>query len=155
MENIPSRHYDSSMEKKPYPSETQERFIVRMPDGMRKQIAASAKANNRSMNAEIVSRLADSYIYEMLPPSRDSHYQPAPPAVNVVLDSRGYPQSWDEIHEHIRAIRRTLGVDVISLNVSVLSPDLEGNSKSLEQADDLRSYYEIQIKHPSKRSKAK
>jgi hypothetical protein len=43
--------------KKPYPSERQERFIVRLPDGMRSRIANAAKANNRSMNAEVVSRL--------------------------------------------------------------------------------------------------
>lgn len=48
------------MKKKPYPSETQERFIVRLPDGMRDRIAAEAKANNRSMNAEIVARLEGS-----------------------------------------------------------------------------------------------
>lgn len=45
------------MERKPYPSETQERFIVRLPDGMRDRIAEAAKANNRSMNAEIVHML--------------------------------------------------------------------------------------------------
>lgn len=45
------------MERKPFPSETQERFIVRFPDGMRDRIADVAKMNNRSMNAEIVARL--------------------------------------------------------------------------------------------------
>jgi hypothetical protein len=45
------------MIKKPYPSETQDRFIVRLPDGMRDRIAELAKSNNRSMNAEIVQRL--------------------------------------------------------------------------------------------------
>lgn len=49
------------MERKPFPSETQERFIVRFPDGMRDRIAEAAKANNRSMNAEIVARLEDSF----------------------------------------------------------------------------------------------
>lgn len=45
------------MEKKTYPSELQERFIVRLPDGMRGRIADAAELNGRSMNAEIVSRL--------------------------------------------------------------------------------------------------
>ncbi len=48
------------MERKPYPSETQERFIVRLPDGMRDRIADSAKFHNRSMNSEIVARLTAS-----------------------------------------------------------------------------------------------
>lgn len=39
------------------PSQAADKFIFRMPDGMREQIAAAAKANNRSMNAEIVARL--------------------------------------------------------------------------------------------------
>lgn len=42
------------MKKTPYPSETQERFIIRLPDGMRDRIAEEAKKNGRSMNAEIV-----------------------------------------------------------------------------------------------------
>lgn len=53
------------MEKKPYPSETQERFIVRFPDGMRDRIAEEAKKNNRSMNAEIVARLEQSLAGEI------------------------------------------------------------------------------------------
>lgn len=34
-----------------------DQFVVRLPDGMRERIAEQAKANNRSMNAEIVARL--------------------------------------------------------------------------------------------------
>lgn len=49
------------MEKKPFPSETQERFIVRLPDGMRDKVADSSKANKRSMNSEIVARLQSSF----------------------------------------------------------------------------------------------
>lgn len=44
-----------------YPSETQDRFIVRLPDGMRERIKAAADANNRSMNSEIVARLQASF----------------------------------------------------------------------------------------------
>lgn len=43
--------------KKPAPSDTLDKFMLRMPEGMRERIAKSAKENNRSMNAEIVSRL--------------------------------------------------------------------------------------------------
>lgn len=34
-----------------------DKFIIRLPDGMRDRIKAAAEANNRSMNAEIVARL--------------------------------------------------------------------------------------------------
>ncbi len=41
-----------------FPSRTSDQFSVRFPDGMRDEIARSAKANGRSMNAEIIARLA-------------------------------------------------------------------------------------------------
>lgn len=47
--------------KTPYPSETQERYIVRFPDGMRDRIREAAEASGRSMNAEIVARLQASF----------------------------------------------------------------------------------------------
>lgn len=39
------------------PSQSQDKFIVRLPDGMRDRIKAAADEANRSMNAEIVSAL--------------------------------------------------------------------------------------------------
>lgn len=51
-------------DKQPFPSQQQDRFIVRLPDGMRSRIAQAAKDNNRSMNAEIVARLMESFRYE-------------------------------------------------------------------------------------------
>lgn len=39
------------------PSEAQDKFIVRLPDGMRDQLKAAAEANNRTMTAEVVARL--------------------------------------------------------------------------------------------------
>lgn len=43
------------------PSAGQDKFIVRLPDGMRDRIKAAAEANNRSMNAEIVATLERTY----------------------------------------------------------------------------------------------
>lgn len=61
MEYIPSWKYHKKMTRNPYPSEVQDRFIVRLPNGMREKIAEIAKANGRSMNAEIVARLEQSF----------------------------------------------------------------------------------------------
>ncbi|MGB3486653.1 MAG: Arc family DNA-binding protein [Xanthobacteraceae bacterium] len=44
-----------------YPSQQQDRFIVRLPDGMRDRIKEAAEKNNRSMNAEIVAALEEKY----------------------------------------------------------------------------------------------
>ncbi|MTC21806.1 MULTISPECIES: Arc family DNA-binding protein [unclassified Providencia] len=42
-----------------YPSQTQDKFTVRFPDGMRDAIAKRAEANGRSMNSEILQILQD------------------------------------------------------------------------------------------------
>jgi hypothetical protein len=47
-----------------YPSRTLDKFILRLPNGMRDAIAASAKRNSRSMNAEIILRLQNSFAAE-------------------------------------------------------------------------------------------
>lgn len=49
------------MSKELPPSRTAEQFVVRFPDGMRDRIAEAAKNNKRSMNAEIVARLQQSF----------------------------------------------------------------------------------------------
>ena len=49
------------MSDSPYPSQTQDKFVLRLPDGMRDRIKAAAEANNRSMNAEIVATLEEKY----------------------------------------------------------------------------------------------
>lgn len=43
-----------------FPSRTADKFMMRMPDGMRDRLSALAKNNHRSMNAEIVARLLGS-----------------------------------------------------------------------------------------------
>lgn len=47
--------------KAEFPSDLADRFQVRMPPGLRDRIAAAAKTNSRSMNAEIVARLEASF----------------------------------------------------------------------------------------------
>jgi hypothetical protein len=44
-----------------YPSQAQDRIIIRMPDGMRDKLSAIARANGRSMTAEVVHRLEQSF----------------------------------------------------------------------------------------------
>jgi len=44
-----------------FPSHELDRFIVRLPDGMRARIQEEADKNGRSMNAEIVVRLEESF----------------------------------------------------------------------------------------------
>lgn len=41
--------------------QVEDKYTVRFPDGLRDRIAEAAKTNNRSMNAEIVARLQESF----------------------------------------------------------------------------------------------
>lgn len=45
-----------------YPSEQADKYLLRLPEGMRERLKAAAQENNRSMNAEIVARLEQSFL---------------------------------------------------------------------------------------------
>lgn len=47
-------------------SREQDKFVVRLPDGLRPEIAAMARLNHRSMNGEIIIRLQRTLILEQL-----------------------------------------------------------------------------------------
>lgn len=40
-----------------FPSETADKFVIRLPDGLRERVKAAAARNNRTMNAEIVTAI--------------------------------------------------------------------------------------------------
>lgn len=44
-----------------FPSRGLDKFVLRMPEGMRERIGAAARANKRTMNAEIIQRLEESF----------------------------------------------------------------------------------------------
>lgn len=58
------------------PSRSSDKFIVRLPDGMRDQLAAAAKANRRSMNAELIIHLERGLTAPTPSPQTDSPVQP-------------------------------------------------------------------------------
>jgi hypothetical protein len=51
-----------------------DKFMLRLPDGMRERIKAAADASNRSMNAEIVATLEEKYP-PPIPDEPDSEWQ--------------------------------------------------------------------------------
>ncbi len=55
-------------DREKYPSEAAERFQVRLPEGMRNRIKKAAEENGRSMNAEIVQRLDESFSEPLILP---------------------------------------------------------------------------------------
>ncbi len=64
------------------PSRTAEQFVVRFPEGMRNRVAEAAKANSRSMNAEIVARLQASF-----EPATDDSLKQKVEQANAELDA--------------------------------------------------------------------
>ena len=52
------------MKQAVYSSRTADKFVVRLPDGMRERIADVARNHHRSMNSEIIARLEQSLIQE-------------------------------------------------------------------------------------------
>lgn len=47
-------------------SREQDKFVVRLPDGLRPEIAAVARLNHRSMNGESINRLQRSLVLEQI-----------------------------------------------------------------------------------------
>ena len=47
-------------------SRVQDKFVIRLPDGLRPEIAAVASRNQRSMNGEIINRLERSLSLELV-----------------------------------------------------------------------------------------
>lgn len=49
----------------PCSSRTADKFVVRLPDGMREKISEVARIHHRSMNSEIICRLEDSLAQDL------------------------------------------------------------------------------------------
>ena len=75
------------------------------------------------MNAEIVARLQSTL--------------DGPPIVYLLLDSHGYPQSWEEIRTLFRALIQDEGLDVVSTEAHILTPDMESSSRRAKEAAEL------------------
>ncbi|MBA1272620.1 Arc family DNA-binding protein [Stutzerimonas azotifigens] len=52
------------MKQAVYSSRTADKFVVRLPDGMRERIAEVARNHHRSMNSEIIARLEQTLFQE-------------------------------------------------------------------------------------------
>lgn len=57
--------------------------------------------------------------------------------VYLLLDASGYPISWAEIGELWKATTEATGVRVASVDVAVITPDMESNSRRSKEATDL------------------
>jgi hypothetical protein len=110
-------------------------FRLRIPEDLKKRIEESAAENRRSMTAEIVERLEESF-------KNRANGQPEPIAViEVILDTNGLPISWGEIHEHLSAINHAGGFNVVSQNASIFTPKMIGSGERRKEAAELARKY--------------
>nr|WP_309550586.1 Arc family DNA-binding protein [Rhizobium rhizogenes] len=91
------------MARPQYPSDKQDQFMVRLPEGMREKLKEAAEKNNRSANAEIVSRLEESFRVPLVVPNdlldriqvyADRQGRTVDEEILRLLE-REYPQQWD------------------------------------------------------------
>jgi hypothetical protein len=74
------------------PVHSLDKFILRLPEGMRERIGVAARANKRTMNAEIVSRLERSFAFGPTSPERPDDERKA------ILETRKMVgELWDDL----------------------------------------------------------
>jgi hypothetical protein len=73
-----------------------EKFALRLPEGTLKKVEALAKANNRSMNAEIAARLAASFVETSLEANND--FDPSGLRTPITLSEKIKDQGHAIIH---------------------------------------------------------
>jgi plasmid stability protein len=96
----------------PYPSELKDRFIIRLPDGMRERIRLAADAAQRSMNAEILATLAEAY----------PDPEPAAPDLMEIMDMLQAAQSPDDFATRARAANAQLEAAGSPYRVDMVPP---------------------------------
>jgi hypothetical protein len=129
-----------------------EKFILRMPDGMRDRIAAAAKANNRSMNAECIARLDGSF--ETLPPSASVSQ-----AIEEITQHAGKVLAVRDDHIHLldnflrrsvkalgKAVKVLASQSTPDATLRELEEDLAGAQYFLNIVDDSRAYDQAKAK---------
>jgi Arc-like DNA binding domain len=79
-----------------------EKFIVRFPDGMRNAIGIAARKNRRSMNAEIVARLAQSF--DMATPIDLGEVPTSPTAMKALTLAEKNEARIKEIEDALRVV---------------------------------------------------
>ena len=119
-----------------YPSELAEKIVVRLPDGMRGRLTEAAKENRRSVNAEVVAALE-----RWLSDQGGSSTPEALPVVKLDIDTKGLPISWQEIHEHVRALARAAKLNMVEMRVQVFTPMLLSTTGRDKEAAALTEQY--------------
>lgn len=105
------------------PKQTDPQFKLRMTPEIKERIEAAAAKNNRSMNAEILRRLEDSFDDEVLTERvRDSAFNRERQVLYVLLDADGMPTAWSEIMLHLDRLAEASGGDISRIDAVAIVP---------------------------------
>jgi plasmid stability protein len=123
-----------------YPSQLAERFQIRLPDGLRDSIKASAESNRRSMNSEIVARLLASF-GEAAPTEKPTMTAP----MDDIRTARGNEQIMlrvpdgmrDTVKARAAANGRSLNAELVAIIAAALSGDDDRLSRIEAKLDQL------------------
>lgn len=109
------------------------RTQVRMPPELHVELSRAAGA--KSLNAEIVERLAASVgLGEPRGPVSEH-------SVTIALETNGMPISWGEVQEHLAAISRKIKGGIVNIRMEVHTPQMVSSAEREDQADALRRSY--------------
>jgi len=154
------------MSKKPT-AQPQDKYVMRMPDGMREALKAEAWANNRSLNAEIVLRLEEFEslkrrlveteaqldrafkLYQEQAEDLSELVKLGPEGVlYVALDARGFPISWTEVMAHMNAITRAGHFNIDKIEARVFDPKLVNSDEREAEWWEVVQHYRALAGHP-------
>jgi hypothetical protein len=126
--------------------------------GLSEQLEEAAKNSGRSIEGEAYARLLDSLgsRSEVERLKKDLDYQANEnrqlrmelaelrsekthpvDTVYLLLDASGYPISWEEIRTLWRAVAKEANLNVVNLEASVITPDMESSSRRGKEAVEL------------------
>lgn len=123
------------------------RITLRLPRDLHARLDASADEASRSTNAEIVTRLQQSFdnadevrrLRLLLEDKRLSELDAEAPDAGkqqlyILLDTNGYVVSWAEIQAVLGAIKSKGGFNPAQVHTEIITPDLESSTRRTEQA---------------------
>jgi hypothetical protein len=132
-------------------------FRLRIPRELKEAIEEEAETNGRSINAEIVYRLENTFdpnFHGSEFRQLKSNYEAVTSIENrflmmlaekrvlyVVLDAAGYPISWPETMAHLNAISAALDEPVDRIDAAVFTPARVSSDKREEEWFALLNFY--------------
>ena len=122
--------------------QTDPQFKLRIPPELKAKLDAAANANQRSISAEIVQRLSESFEMPgdvfLLQHELKTLREVAPlHRLYVLLDTSGHPISWAQIHETVSSICEAGDLNAVEMRITVVTPELVSSSARNAEADDL------------------